>query len=178
MRVILKQFSTECRKTKAIQSLWPITRDATSAMCQSEFEAITWSWRKARENVRKQAVAISFGFVSHWLKKWREFCRIITERSNAKKKTKANKEESPFFIRYSFFRCRCYAYGNWHKHFHHNEMDSPPARLWVWFCRWLSYWGTSAGLNHPCPAKPGSPSLQLRPSPPLHPKEKNINTGA
>ena len=41
--------------------------------------------RKARENTRVQ-VAISFCFASHWLKKWREFCWPITERSNAKPK--------------------------------------------------------------------------------------------
>ena len=51
-------------------------------MSQSELEAITCNRHKARENARVQ-VAIGFGFASHWLKKWREFCWPITERSKA-----------------------------------------------------------------------------------------------
>ena len=43
--------------------------------------------RKARENSRVQ-VAISIGFGFYWLKKWREFCWPIIERSNAKPKEK------------------------------------------------------------------------------------------
>ena len=42
-------------------------------MDQSEFEANTCKRRKARENACGQ-VMIDFGFASHWLKKWREFC--------------------------------------------------------------------------------------------------------
>ena len=41
--------------------------------------------RQARENARVQ-LAIGFGFASHWLRKWREFCQPITERSKAKPK--------------------------------------------------------------------------------------------
>ena len=37
------------------------------------------------ENLRKP-VAIGFGFTSHWSKKWREFFKPITKRSNAKPK--------------------------------------------------------------------------------------------
>ena len=62
-----------------------ITTDRNGAMSQSEFEAITSNRRQARENARVQ-VTIGFGFALHWLKKWREFCWPITERSNAKPK--------------------------------------------------------------------------------------------
>ena len=31
-------------------------------------------------------LAIGFSFASHWLRKWREFCQPITERSKAKLK--------------------------------------------------------------------------------------------
>lgn len=47
-----------------------------SAVSQSE---ITRSWRKVRENARVQVT-------SHWVKKWRECCQPITERSHAKPK--------------------------------------------------------------------------------------------
>ena len=36
--------------------------------------------KKARENERVQLV-IGFDFASHWLRKWREFCQPIKERS-------------------------------------------------------------------------------------------------
>ena len=52
-------------------------------MDQSEFEANTCNRRKARKNACDQ-VMIGFGFASHWLKKWREFCLPMTERSKAK----------------------------------------------------------------------------------------------
>ena len=54
-------------------------------MNQSEIEVITCNRRQARENARVQ-LAISFGFGSHWLRKWREFCQPITGRSKAKPK--------------------------------------------------------------------------------------------
>ena len=54
-------------------------------MNQSKLEANTCSRHKARENVREE-VAIGFGFTSDWLRKWREFFKPITERSNAKPK--------------------------------------------------------------------------------------------
>ena len=38
-----------------------------------------------RENECMQ-LAIGFGFASHWLRKWREFCQPITEQSKAKPK--------------------------------------------------------------------------------------------
>ena len=49
-------------------------------MNQSEYEVVTCSWHKARENARVQ-VAIGIGFASHWLKKWREFCSPIQNQS-------------------------------------------------------------------------------------------------
>ena len=72
-------------KPKPKQLLQPITTDANSAMSQSEYETITCSWGKARENARVQAV-IGIAFASHLLKKWCEFCWPITKQSNVKPK--------------------------------------------------------------------------------------------
>ena len=41
---------------------------------QSKFEGITYSGRKARENISER-VTIGFGFTSDWMKKQREFCK-------------------------------------------------------------------------------------------------------
>ena len=47
---------------------------------------------EARENLREQVMigfvllAIGFGFTSDWSRKWREYFKPITERSNAKPK--------------------------------------------------------------------------------------------
>ena len=41
-------------------------------MSQSEYETITCSQDKARENVHMQ-VMIGFGFASRWLRKWMSF---------------------------------------------------------------------------------------------------------
>ena len=41
--------------------------------------------RQARENACIQpALHVGFSFASHWLRKWREFCQPITERSKPK----------------------------------------------------------------------------------------------
>ena len=58
-------------------------------MNQSEFEANACNRRQARENTCDH-VMIGFGLVSHWLKKWREFCQPITPRSKAKPKQLPN----------------------------------------------------------------------------------------
>ena len=50
-------------------------------MNQSEFVAIPCNLLKAREKSCAQ-VAIGFGYPSHWLIKWREIFKPITERSN------------------------------------------------------------------------------------------------
>ena len=42
-------------------------------MNQSEFEANEGNQPQARENMCNHLM-IGFGLVSHWLKKWREFC--------------------------------------------------------------------------------------------------------
>lgn len=72
-------------KPKPKQLLWPITRDASSTMTQSEYQAIISSRGKAQKNVRMY-VAIGFTFVSHCLKKWHELCWPIIERHDAKSK--------------------------------------------------------------------------------------------
>ena len=68
-------------KPKPKQLLRPITTGANSAMNQSQFLAITCNSHKVREKSRVHG-AIRFGFVSHWLKNWRESFKPITKRSN------------------------------------------------------------------------------------------------
>jgi len=46
----------------------PITKDLNNPVNQSELEASTCSWRKARENVCER-VKIDFGITSDWLTK-------------------------------------------------------------------------------------------------------------
>ena len=65
-------------KPKPKQLLRPITTGADSARNQSRFLAITCNSLEARGESRVPG-AIGFGFVSHWLKNWRE---PITKRSN------------------------------------------------------------------------------------------------
>ena len=83
----LEQFSIECRKTKTKV----ITLASHKGHRQSSEPIKTRSkvhvamLHKARENVPEQ-VAIGFGFTSDWSRKWREFFKPITERSNAKPK--------------------------------------------------------------------------------------------
>ena len=52
-------------------------------MNQSELKANTCNRRQARENASERGT-IGFGFASHWLGKWSEFCQPITERGKAK----------------------------------------------------------------------------------------------
>ena len=66
-------------KPKPKQLLRPITTGANSAMNQSQFLEITCNSLKAREKSRVHG-AIGFGFVSHWLKNWRESFKPITKR--------------------------------------------------------------------------------------------------
>ena len=68
-------------KPKPKQLLQPIRTGADSAMNQSQFLAITCNSLKEREKSRVHG-AIGFGFVSHWLKNWRESFKPITKRSN------------------------------------------------------------------------------------------------
>ena len=48
-------------------------------MSQSELKSNTCNRRQASERG-----TIGFGFASHWLGKWSEFCQPITERGKAK----------------------------------------------------------------------------------------------
>ena len=50
---------------------------------------VTGAKRQARENACERGT-IRFNFASHQLKKWREFCQPITERSKAKLKQTRN----------------------------------------------------------------------------------------
>ena len=68
-------------KPKSKQLLRPITTGAVSAMNQSQFLAITCNSLEAREKSRVQG-GIGIGFASHWLKKWRNSFKPITNRSN------------------------------------------------------------------------------------------------
>ena len=56
-------------------------RMQSNPLVQSKFEAITRSAGKL-----SRASHDWFGFTSDWLRKWREFFKPITERSNAKPK--------------------------------------------------------------------------------------------
>ena len=69
------------KKPKPKQLLRPITTGANSAMSQSQSLAITCNSLKGREKSRVHG-AIGFGFVSHWLKNWRESFEPITKCSN------------------------------------------------------------------------------------------------
>ena len=62
-----------------------MTKDTGHPVNQSKLEANTCSRQIARENECAR-VTIGFGFTSDWLRKWREFFKPITERSNAKPK--------------------------------------------------------------------------------------------
>ena len=68
-------------KPKPKQLLRPITTGANSAMNQLQFLAITCNSLKEQEKSRVHG-AIGFGFVSHWLKNWRESFKPITKRNN------------------------------------------------------------------------------------------------
>ena len=68
-------------KPKPKQLLRPITTVAGSAMNQLQFLAIICNSLEAREKSRVRS-AIAFGFVSHWLKNWRDSFQPITKRSN------------------------------------------------------------------------------------------------
>lgn len=63
MMMMIAQFSIKCRTTKPKRLLPPITTDQKSAMSHSEFEPITSSRRKARENESVQ-VAIGIDLVT------------------------------------------------------------------------------------------------------------------
>ena len=70
-------------KAKPKQLLRPITTGANSAMNQLQFLAITCNSLKEQEKSRVHgAIGFGFGFVSHWLKNWRESFKPITKRSN------------------------------------------------------------------------------------------------
>ena len=68
-------------KPKPKQLLRPITTGTNSAMNQSQFLAIIFKSREAREKSRVHC-AIGFGSASHWLKNWRDSLKPITKRSN------------------------------------------------------------------------------------------------
>ena len=61
---------------KPKQLLRAMTTVVNNAGNQSEYEKIAYNRRQARQN--------GFCFNSHWLRKRREFCQPITERSKAK----------------------------------------------------------------------------------------------
>ena len=70
-------------KPKPKQLLRPVTTGTNSAMNQSQFLAITFNSREAREKSRVHcAIGFGFGFASHWLKNWRDSLKPITKRSN------------------------------------------------------------------------------------------------
>ena len=63
-------------------------RDVNSAMNQSERVAIILIHVTGAKHGKMHGnkFTIGFGFASHWLKKWREFYKPISERSKVKTK--------------------------------------------------------------------------------------------
>ena len=51
-------------------------------MNQSKSVQSIWSRHEAQENICERVVTIGYGFTSNWLRKWLEFFKPITERSN------------------------------------------------------------------------------------------------
>ena len=76
----IEQFSTECRKTRN-QSNYAGQSQRTQSNPLSNQNSK--QLHEARENLCEQ-VTIGFGFTSDWLRKWREFLKPISRRSNAK----------------------------------------------------------------------------------------------
>ena len=63
-----------CHKTKTkVITLTNHKKNTNNTMDQSELEANTCNWCQARQNACERGT-IGFGFASHWLRKWREFC--------------------------------------------------------------------------------------------------------
>ena len=73
-------------------------------MNQSEFKGNTCNRRQARENVCERGT-IGFGLASHWLRKWRELCHPIIERSRVKTEANTN------YFRHSIEN-RCFKYNS------------------------------------------------------------------
>ena len=69
--LIQERFSIECCKTKVSTPTNRKKRNNTKD--QSELEVNICNQCQARENACKRGM-IGFGFASHWLRKWREFC--------------------------------------------------------------------------------------------------------
>ena len=80
-----ERFSIKCHETKTKAITMANHKKLNNTMNQWELEANTRDQRQARENACDQ-VAIGFGFVSDWLRRWRDFLKPITERSKAKRK--------------------------------------------------------------------------------------------
>ena len=69
----IDRFSIECRKAKTKVITLANHNKSKSAVNQSKLDVEMCNRRQARENACEQ-VSIGFGFVSHWLRKWSEFC--------------------------------------------------------------------------------------------------------
>ena len=83
----LEQFSIECRKTKVKVITLANHKGRRAIHCSIK----TWSnYTKRRKTCASKSrlvlvlLEIGFGFNFDWLRKWREFFKPITERSNAK----------------------------------------------------------------------------------------------
>ena len=76
----MERFSIECRKTKIKAST--VANHNKRKQRNEKLEANT---REVRENACDQVV-IGVGFACDWLRRWRDFFKPITERSQAKPK--------------------------------------------------------------------------------------------
>ena len=68
-------------------------KQTNNTMNQWEIEVNTRNRRQARENAYDQ-VAIGFGFVSDWLRRWREFFKLTNQ-------SKINFKAMPDYFRHS-----------------------------------------------------------------------------
>ena len=78
----LQRLSMSVVKLKSNLSHTPNKKNTENLGSQSKIAWNMYSRHEARENT----VASGFGFTSDWLRKWREFFKPITKRSNAKPK--------------------------------------------------------------------------------------------
>ena len=69
----IERYPIECRKTKTNVITLANQNRVNNTKIQSEFEANACNWCQARENVCGENT-IGFGWDSHWLTKWRDFC--------------------------------------------------------------------------------------------------------
>ena len=88
-RFALEQFSIECRKTKTKVITLVNHKGRKAIHCPIKTRSNYTKRRKtcaSKSRLVLVLLVIGFGFTSDWSRKWREFFKPITKRSNAKPK--------------------------------------------------------------------------------------------